>query len=454
MPLRLRARCTAACLLVLFVPIPLAAQGRTPPTRTEATPQEPRVRTGREARGQEPGMRRPRDAEATSLAERTHLTGDWGGARSWLEQHGITPTLTLLTDSSVVLDGGVDRGDFLVRSLFDAEVEIDGERLFGLTDSRFFADLQVQNGRDGSQDTGDLQVYSNIDGPDRVQLAKLWYEQLLADDVLRVKLGKADTNTDFAYVEHGFRLIHSSFGFAPTILGFPTYPDPSFGAAAFVTPPGGFYAGAGIYDGATQAGVPTGPRGPRTVFGSPSDVFVVAETGLRHHEGDGELAGRVGAGVFHHSGDFVRGNGTATSSATGYFLVADQLLWRPEATGQRGPNERGPNERGIGAFVQYGYADPDVSLIEHYAGIGATWTGPFASRPDDACGFGVAWALFRDLVGDGARGGGEVAIELFYTLQLTPWLRLKPDLQYIHDPSGDPTIADALVATLRVGIDF
>jgi porin len=76
------------------------------------------------------------------------------------------------------------------------------------------------------------------------------------------------------------------------------------------------------------------------------------------------------------------------------------------------------------------------------------------SRPDDACGFGVAWALFRDLVGDGARGGGEVAIELLYTLQFTPWLRLKPDLQYILDPSGDPTIADALVATLRIGIDF
>jgi porin len=378
------------------------------------------------------------------LRERAHLTRGWGGLRTWLEQNGITPTVTMLTDSSSVLAGGVERGDLVVRYLFDAEVEVDAERLFGLRGGRFFTDLQVQNGRNGSEDTGDIQGYSNIDGPDRLQLAKLWYEQRLFDDVLRVKIGKADANTDFAYVEHGFRHIQSSFGFTPTMLGMPTYPDPSFGMALFLTPVGGVYAEAGVYDGATQAGFATGPRGPSTLFGPPSDLFVVGEVGLRHHEGDGEMPGRVGIGAFHHSGDFVRSDGVGTSSARGYYAVADQLVWRPDATGVRG----------IGVFAQYGYADPDVSVIEHYAGIGATWTGPFGDRLDDACGIGVAWARFRDVRNDGVRGGGEIAIEVFYTLQVTPWLRVKPDLQYIHDPSGDPTIADALVATLRVAIDF
>ena len=28
-----------------------------------------------------------------------HLLGDWYGMRSWLEDHGITPTLTFVTDA-------------------------------------------------------------------------------------------------------------------------------------------------------------------------------------------------------------------------------------------------------------------------------------------------------------------------------------------------------------------
>jgi hypothetical protein len=126
-----------AALAILFVPAePLAGQGQTPPTRTEAVPQEPRVRTGRESRGEEPIVR-PADPEATLLRERAHLTRGWGGLRTWLEQNGITPTVTMLTDSSSVLAGGVERGDLVVRYLFDAEVEVDAERLFGLRGGRF-----------------------------------------------------------------------------------------------------------------------------------------------------------------------------------------------------------------------------------------------------------------------------------------------------------------------------
>ncbi len=407
--------------------------------------------TGRENRAQEPGRRPPgvpREQIAAGgwpILEWRHASGDWGGLRSWLEERGVVPELFLTTDGSVVASGGADSGGTALRSLFDATVTLDGEKLLGWRGSRFFADFQVQRGTNGSTDAGDLQAFSNIDGDDRSQLAKVWYEQVLWDRLLRVKVGKADANTDFAYVEHGFRLLNSSFGYSPTILGFPTYPDPSFGAAAFVRPGGGVYCGGGLYDGAAQSGFKTGQRGPDTLFGAPSDLFAIAEAGLRWRGADGARPGRLGIGGWRHTGDFARFQGGVENGTDGVYAVLDQLLWTPE--------DRGDSARGLGGFVQVGIADQDVSPVDWHLGCGLSWTGPFASRPDDAVGLGLSYASFSDAPGAGLKGDGELAVEAFYTWSATPWVRIKPDVQWIRDPGG-AGLDDALVLTLRVAITF
>ena len=48
----------------------------------------------------------------------------------------------------------------------------------------------------------------------------------------------------------------------------------------------------------------------------------------------------------------------------------------------------------------------------------------------------------------------EKTIELTYLMQLTKWLALQPDLQYIIRPSTDPTIPNALAFQLRFEIAF
>ena len=415
---------------------------------TAQTPHAQEPETGRENRAQDPGRRPPgvpREQIAGGrwpILDWQQATGDWGGFRAWLNERGVDPEVFLTSDASWVASGGADRGGTALRALFDATVTIDGGKLLGVEGARLFADFQVQGGSDGTVDVGDLQGYSNIDGPHRVQLAKVWYEQVLLDRALRFKIGKVDANTDFAYVEHGFRFLNSSFGFSPTVLGFPTYPDPAFGALAFVRPGGGVYLGAGVFDGATQAGVATGPRGPRTLFDDPAGLFAIGEAGLRWRGGERALRGRVGAGVWRHTGRFGRFDGGTDGDADGFYLVADQKLWRPEPEG----------ERGLGCSFQYGWADPMVSPIEHHVGVGLEWAGPSERRPDDACGVGVTWGAFSDEPAAGLRGAGELTVELFYSLPLTPWLRLKPDVQYIHAPGGTAGLDDALVFTLRSSI--
>ena len=46
----------------------------------------------------------------------------------------------------------------------------------------------------------------------------------------------------------------------------------------------------------------------------------------------------------------------------------------------------------------------------------------------------------------------ELAIEGFYQFQVTGWMQVQPDLQYIIHPGGQ--FHDALVATLRCTIQF
>ena len=48
----------------------------------------------------------------------------------------------------------------------------------------------------------------------------------------------------------------------------------------------------------------------------------------------------------------------------------------------------------------------------------------------------------------------EKVFELAYTAQLTPWFYVRPDFQYIFDPSGDAAIDDAVVFGGEIGIVF
>lgn len=372
--------------------------------------------------------------------------GAWGGLRPWLQERGVIVGLGVITDASVVASGGVDTGAAAIRSLWGLDVLVDTAPLFGFGGGTIYAELQVQQGRDGSLDTGDAQIYSNIDGPDRAQLARIWYEHSAWNGGLTVRVGKMDANDQFAFVEHGTVHLHSSFGFPPTILGFPSYPDPSFGATLAVRPGQGTYARAGVFDGATVAGIETGPRGPGSLFGAPADLFVVAEGGLRWSQHG--RPGRVGFGGWQHTGEFDRGDGSVQNGLDGLYLVVDQVLWRPH---EAAPHA---NVRGLGAFLQYGWSDPDGTVFEQYCGAGGLWTGPLAQRPDDQLGCGLAWLRWREDPGGGIRGGGEVALEVFYRAQVTSWLSLLSDVQWIHDPGGRPELDDALVLTLRIEARF
>ncbi|MCE2884005.1 MAG: carbohydrate porin [Planctomycetaceae bacterium] len=416
--------------------------------------------------GQEPGARErgavspvppPADAAREWFGHAdwwtwSRATGDWGGARTAAEDAGFELNGSVITEWSRVFSGGTDNASAF-RFLLDLNLTVDLEKLIDLKGGSVFADFQNADTGMGALVHGGFQPYSNIaiDGS-ITQLSQLWYEQWLFDDVLRVKVGKVDANTEFAYIPAAGGFINASAGFTPTIFALPTYPNPSTSINVFLYPTETWYVGFGAYDGAaTIDGVPTGSRGPSTFFSDDlsDDWFLIAESGVTIGEAGFLRDLRVAAGGWWLVGDVPNFDGGTDDGTGGVYALAESRVWAPDGV-DFGNDE---DTRGLWAFLQAGWSDPNVALAAQQYGGGCSLTGTFPGRDDDSTGIYASYVVFGDDPTSGL-GDAEFSLEIFYDIAITPFLHLKPDLQWFHDPSGDGSTDDALVGTLRLTITF
>jgi porin len=364
----------------------------------------------------------------------SHATGEWAGARPWLEKIGVEVSGSYTFDWSAPLSGGLSRHG-AGRGLLDLGVAIDMDKLAGLPGGQFFAEFQDFHGRNGSTDVGDLQGFSNIDADPFGKAYELWYQQEVLDGKLRVKIGQVDANSEFAIPEAAGALLNSSSaGFSPTILGFPTYPDPRLSVNVFVRPLKSFYFAAGAYGSTIREAFD---------FGHP---FWIGEAGFKWEHAGSLGAGRIAGGYWHDSATIDRFDGSTQDGTSGFYFVGEQRLWRPESTEENDP-------RGVAAYLQYGHGSAGVSTFTHHVGAGLQWVGPAASRPADILGLGGNWTKSSN---DPVSGftAGEWNLEANYVIEVVPFFHVVPDFQWIGNPGGDATRDAAFVATLRMIVDF
>lgn len=372
------------------------------------------------------------------------ISGDWCGARCCLEERGICIEATFTEDLSYNASGGLEIGG-TQRYLFDVNATVDLECLLGWCGATLFIDAYMQRGNDGSEKTGDLQAYSNIDLMDVEQVSEVWIEQVLGNGLVRIKVGKVDTNSEFAYTNNGGEFINSSMGFSPTIFVLPSYPDPSSSINVFICPGNNFFAALGIYDGSTHIGPRTGSRGLENPFKDPH--FVIGELGFYWEWPYCCLGGRATVGGWHHSGDFDRFDGGSKDGTEGLYATFDHDLWVTES-------ECEDCCQRVAIFAQYGYADPAVAEITQHLGAGIIWEGAFTGYTGDVLGFGGTYARVSDAAGAGFTGDYELALELFYRLEALPCISIKPDLQFIIHPGAMSAVDNALVGTLRIELSL
>ena len=170
----------------------------------------------------------------------------------------------------------------------------------------------------------------------------------------------------------------------------------------------------------------------------------------------------------------------------GVYAVAEQVVYRPsgaagnphEDAGQTasapvGSAEDSPLAGGSGpsgpevlVFGRAGLTPQDRNLVDFYVEAGLDYRGLIPGRGRDLLGIGINYVEpsgdVRGAAQDANRFHGthqalpdfEGVLEVTYEINLTPWLQVQPDLQYIVHPGGSPRYGNALVLGARTVVTF
>lgn len=343
------------------------------------------------------------------------------------------------------------------RSNFDLVGMLNTSKMGWWDNGRLFVYGQNVSGRPLSkEDVGDVQLFSNLDStisdterPNFTTIAEYWYEHLLLDGKMRFKVGKQDSNVDFALSDLGGDFVNSSFGFPP-MIPFPTFPSQALGMSCFLNLTDELTFGLGALDGT----LPSGPQGVRWGFDTLGHNGMISLYQLEWKPAlgaDGQLPTTLRTGIWHHSDKDVwvelsaNPNPVTFNQNYGVWTTADQMIWKE--------SDSADDDQGLGVFGQFGWAPGDRNLLQEYYGGGAVYKGLLTGRDSDLIGFGIAAAMFSS----GFRTQNAAAniditrfetdYELFYKYQHSRFISLQPDMQYISSPGG--MYKDTIVAGLR-----
>ncbi len=338
------------------------------------------------------------------------------------------------------------------RSNLDVVLNIDFEAM-GLWDGgRLF--IYGENVAGTLHPVGEIQFFSNIDSTvsdtarrEFTTIAEYWYEQYFMDDTAWFKLGKQDANADFAYTDLGGDFINSSFGLPPNIP-LPTFPSQALGIAAFFNVLEDVTLAFGIYDGTAASG----PQGVRWGFDTlgHNGAISLAQLEFRGQNGPGgQHPSTFRIGAWHHTDNdqWVSFDPAATQFADNYgaWTSIDYLLFKESYVGD--------NTEGIGVFLQGSWAPENRNMIANSTIGGLSYKGLLPGRDADLIGAGVGLArlseqyLAAELDNGNKLESREIVTELFYKFQLSPFIALQPDLQFISSPGA--LSDDVFLAGLR-----
>jgi porin len=396
------------------------------------------------------------------ILPREHLLGDWYGTRTWLEDRGITPTLTFVTDSLGNPSGGKEQG-FTTANNVGLDLNFDLDKLGGLEGGSFLLSMSYRFG--GSLSANYIHnafTVQQVFGGETFHLINVAYQQKLFDDRVELRLGRIATGDDFLVSPYNYVFVQNGFDGNPVGIffnspGMTAYPNDTWGALVKVRPTARTYIMGGVYNGDpsirdnSNNGVDFSMDGP---------LFAIAEIAYQPNSlpGDRGLLGNYKAGFWYDNSRFTDFNTSESERGNwGFYTLFDQVLVRFAEQGHRG--------FGIAGSVLVS-PDQSISQMPYFFTAALVTRGIFPSRPVDVIGLGVVYGHFsNDLQNFQQRAqqldpnvgvqSQETAVELTYRLALLKSaLYFQPDLQYVFRPDGTGRIPDALVLGAQVGVNF
>ncbi|MBT0667348.1 carbohydrate porin [Novosphingobium profundi] len=411
------------------------------------------------------------DGTATETSGTT-LTGDWGGLRTDLHEKGVDLSVDYTSELATNVSGGTKKA-VTETGQVTVGAAIDAEKAFGLKGGSFQASVTWRRGRNLVQSAGLdtlLQTQEVYGRGQTFRLTEFSYSQDLGGG-LDIKLGRLPVGNDFSSFSCDF--MNGSFCGAPigNIGGDFWYNWPvSQWAARLRARHGSSYAMIGAYE--------VNPRNLENTFTighfkGATGVLIPFEAGRKVRLGATGLPGLYRAGGWYSTADaddvlLARSRQPATlanepmlqrSGRYGGFVMLQQQL-----TGHYEELANGETRttKGLSAFVTFTQADRNTARVDNQITSGIRYLGFAATRPHDFIQLGAARthlnaraALHEELTaGSPISQGAEYEIEADYGLQLTPWMNVQPNVQYVFNPGGDKRGHDVVALGVKTAISI
>lgn len=397
-----------------------------------------------------------------ALLERSTMTGDWGGLRHELNEQGIRFSGDYSGETVYNADGGKKRSARYSQNL-KLGVQFDLSRLYGLDNGGLVQiTLNDRRGNDGSGDLvgNRLPVQENYGGL-YTRLTELSYERNLSP-ALNLNLGYMAMGNDVGGLDSGILCNFMNAGFCGHPLnmsggsGWTNYPNAHLGARVKYS----FAPDWQLRIAAFNVDPESNGNSSRAWHLTPKHTTGTVVPIELIYRSRGEFPGEYKLGWYYDSSDAQRiGSDKQVSGRSGHYLLVDQAVWSDAAS----------QGRSLHLFGQASAASSAASPFTRWYGAGVVLYKPFDGRPKDSLALGYGRAVpnprSREVQENTALASGqdypnldsgEQLIELSYGYQATPWLTLRPDLQYIIEPGAFSAqeIDNALVLGLQVKATF
>ncbi len=377
-------------------------------------------------------------------------------AIEWLADRGIQFFAWYMMALQGNTLGGEDQA-FRYTGLLDFGIDLDMETMAQIKGFWIHVSGSWASGTDLTPDVGAFAPVNAVFSGDSVRLFEMYVEERFLRDRLSIRAGRLSVGWEYGldydyftqYMSAAFRL--NVFALDASDPNFSVIPFANWGARLRWTPNEHWRVQASWMNGFPRDFEDDDKHGVDFTFKPREGSFFILEASYQwvpttelRNENPGRLPGRITFGGYYDTGTFERldGSGDTDKVLGKAYVIVRQKVWEPVIV----------SDRGIVVWTAgtVGGKRSIVPLPYFWSG-GMLWTGPFRRLEKDVLALGFAVQFFSDALVDQKV---ETVLEAAYSFNVTTWLTITPDIQYIIRPSGMRSIDNALLAGVLVYLTF
>ncbi len=395
-----------------------------------------------------------------------YMTGNWGGVRDYLFDHGVEPGFSFTNVVGKVFYGGRKKGrsyPFLLK--FGVALHSEG---FGFwKGATLFAGGEWRDSFYGNESfttdyAGSFMTLNDLDDTEQyVQLGEYWFRQTFLDNTLGFKIGRHYPSDHFLKQKVAGEFVNSAFRFLPTVPmsryrtrdeHFSAYENspvrkqvaPSIGFTTWWKISDNWKVTLGAFDQRPEPETPwfSEISKKRKNVSVISELLYTPEFKLNR-----KVKGEYRLGIWYvNKTDYsdkkdedIHPHAKMFNGTGGPYVTIDQMIFKENADSS--------DEQGLSLFGQFGFAPGRWAVMLYYGG-GILYRGAVPGRDMDTTGFAFGISDFSEkMEGEKDSETGEyiktfdmksleTVVEWMYKIQAGNWLTVHHGLQWVRVPKG------------------